>query len=157
MPLVVSIKMSTNKTNETMNELPSPPKLERQNAHCEDCCDESRPRGFSINLPPPSPATRSIAAPEGFASPSAYIGLLSPRSISDTTVTLDEQIKICQEFESKMLRYLKRLSKHYETLQTLISEQTNLNHDEMVAYDMWWDEVDMKIDSIEKLIQSLKK
>jgi hypothetical protein len=143
-------------TSETNTSLPSPPQVERQSTTC-DGCDECRPRTLSLSLPPPSPATRCIAAPEGFASPLAYIGLLSPRSISDTSVSLDDQIKICEEFEARVIRYLKRLSKHYETLQTLITEKKDLTHDEMAAYDMWWDEVDMKLDSTEKLIRTLKK
>ena len=145
--------MSTSETNTT---LPSPPEVERQSTTC-DGCDECRPRVLSLSLPPPSPATRSIAAPSGVVSPSAYMGLLSPRSISDTSVSLDDQIKICEEFEARVVRYLKRLSKYYETLQTLITEKKDLTHDEMMAYDIWWDEVDMKLDSTEKLLQSLKK
>jgi len=130
-------------------------------ATCSDCSQQHsseeicRPRSLSLNLPCPSPATRAIAAPSGLISPLA--GFLTPRSLSDTPVTMEEQVKICEEMEKKVVRYLKRLLKQYERLEELInSDPSDKTHDEMAAYDMWSSEIDDKMASTEDLLNVLK-
>lgn len=113
--------------------------------------EETRPRGLSLNLPPPSPAVRLTAAPTGLISP--LTGIISPRSLSDTSVGLEDQMRICYEMEEKVKRYLKRLAKNYEALQVLIdSEKEPGSHDEMAASDTWWTEVDRKKSTTEELL-----
>lgn len=140
---------------------PSQPTLQRQFANCLNCeeqhsCQENcRPRGLSLNLPPPSPAQRLTAEPTGMISP--LMGLISPRSISDASVSLEEQLKVCSDMEEKVRRYLKRLAKHYSTLQLMIDEEnTHRSHDEMAASDTWWTEVDRKKSTTEDLLELLE-
>ncbi len=138
------------------------PTLERQYAMCSDCSEQHscetkcRPRTLSLNLPPPSPATRTVAVPSGLISP--VTGFMTPRSISDTPVSLEEQVKLCEAMEYKVIRYLKRLLKQYNRLEELITADTShSSHDEMAAYDAWWSEIDDKIGSTEDLLNVLKK
>lgn len=119
--------------------------------------EEVRPRGLSLNLPPPSPATRQTAEPTGLISP--LIGIVSPRSISDASVSLEDQIRICKEIEERVRRYLKRLAKHYDTLQVLIdSEKETDSHskNEITASDTLWTEVDRKKSTTEELLDLLE-
>ena len=129
-----------------------------QNEVTEEC----RPRTLSLNLPPPSPAKRATAAPTGLISPLVNLvgvgGIVSPRSISDASVNLDEQIKVCEEMEAKVVRYLERLMGHYKKLEALITTENEYrSHDEMAAFDTWWSEIDEKLSSTEDLFNMLKK
>lgn len=140
---------------------PPQPTLQRQFAACLNCegqhsCEEScRPHSLSLHLPPPSPVHRLTAEPTGLISP--LLGLISPRSLSDGSVSLDEQLKACSDMEERVRRYLKRLAKHYERLQAMIDADTShRSHDEMAASDTWWTEVDRKKSSTEDLLELLQ-
>ena len=147
--------------NDSLIDLPrEQPKLERQYATCSSCeeqhsCEtKCNGRPAYLNLPPPSVALRSIAAPSGLISP--FIGLISPRSLSDASVTIEDQTQVCEEMETKVKRYLKRLLKEYEKLQSMIeTNNSDARHDEMAANDVWWTEVDRKKSSTEDLLELL--
>ncbi len=165
-----------NKANELIPPPPPPPKLTRQYAMCLDCggshscTDKCNPHGIANELgrsatgvtitvpilPPPPPATRQCAhchPSNDLASP--FVGLLSPRSVSSGSRSLEET---CQELETSVRRHLKRLLKKYALLQEQIladQEQPNVKHDEMAALDTWWTEVDAKVAAVNEFLDLL--
>ena len=109
------------------------------------------------NLPPPPPITHGQPATStnsGAMSP--LMGILTPRSISepsgieDRTLTQEKGLAIRL---NRMLRMYQQLQAHIEEL----TDQENLSHDEMAAYDTWWNQVDAKVYAVEKLLKLLEE
>ena len=134
---------------------PPPPSmgLTRQYTNCLSCsgshaCDEAcMPR-----LPPPPPAIRQPYSSTGSSSIlSGVTGVGSP------TPTAEES---SNTLEKKTIQRLKKLRKSYEDLQSEIEQEGNedgLKHDEMAAYDAWWNELDEKIAAVETLMKLIKE
>ncbi len=114
------------------------------------CC-ETAP-----NLPPPPPAIRQPPRSAGSSIMSPLVGIASPRSVSDAS-NVEER---CAGQEKHVIARLKRLLIIYEQLQTHIdnlNDHSKLKHDEMAAYDAWWNEVDAKICAVEDLLKQLEE
>jgi hypothetical protein len=144
-----------------MSLMPSePPMLERQNAICLDCQQSHlsnevcRPR--SISLPPPTMGLRRHPFSPNL---SPIIGLVSPRSLSDSSyANSQDQFRVCFEMEQRVKMMLLKLKRSYKRLEGLLAEDDNFNsHDEMAANDMFISQTMAKIDAIDNFLEELNK
>ncbi len=141
------------------NSMPrEPPKLERQNAVCLDCneshlCnDPCRPR--RISLPPP---TMTLRRHPFTPSLSPLTGIVSPRSLSDSSVSSSDRLRICYDMEQKIIGMLQKLKKNYKRLEVILGEEENFHsHDEMAANEFLLTETIDKIDAVEDFLKVLK-
>jgi hypothetical protein len=143
------------------NSMPSePPKLERQNATCLDCqqshlCNEvCRPR--SLSLPPPTLGLRRHPFSPNL---SPIIGLVSPRSLSDSSyANSQDQFRVCHEMEQRVKMMLLKLKRSYKRLEDILAEEDDFNsHDEMAVNDMLLTDTIAKIDAIDNFLEELNK
>ena len=106
--------------------------------------------------PPPHIATRqpSAASSGGIISP--LVGIMTPRSGSEASGIEDRSVAQ----EKQLVVRLKRMLRTYQQLQEHIdqlNDHDTLKHDEMAAYDAWWNEVDGKILAVENLLKVLEE
>lgn len=151
---------------------PSPPVLRRQNALCYSCgvghscrdpCESPPPSlgpsesgPISLRLPPPPPATRAIhLSPTASNVISPVATLLTPRSISDPS-SIEEAV---QKQENSLVRRLTVMVETYQRLEDhILSQQLQSDHhDELMMYDMWWEEMDRKRAAVAELLRQLQQ
>jgi hypothetical protein len=155
---------------------PSPPILRRQNAICIECgvghsssqvCippfpplspistnafpSLTRSTTCDCSLPPPPPAVRSprlLSYNSSLTSP--VLPSQTPRSLSET-LSIEEEIT---NAEKSLVRRLNRMLETYSRFEThLQNEEANSrSHDEMMMYQIAWDEMDKKRSVVEKLL-----
>ena len=109
-------------------------------------------------LPPP-PAIRlpSLGPSSSVSVISPLVGIISPRSLSDSSILPEERYP---SMERQIVPRLKRLLSTYEQAQLHIEEKgkdPSLHHDEMAANDTWWTELDKKKELVEELLRALQE
>ena len=141
--------------NEANTLPPNPPRLERQSAICLDCeqshlYDEvCRPR--KISLPPPSIGLRRHPFTPSL---SPLVGIVSPRSLSDSSTSGQDQLRICHELEQKVKLMLQKLKRNYKRLETSLAEEKDYQiSDEMTKNEM----ISNKMDAIDNLLDEINK
>lgn len=95
---------------------------------CTPSEEKGPTRPLSLTLPPPSPLHRTTNVPLGPGTPLWEI--LSPRSLSDTSPTVDDQRTKCRELERLVSQSLEHLLSQYKQLQRKLNaeDQEELNH-----------------------------
>ena len=148
---------------------PSPPVLRRQNATCISCgtghfCNEPcvlfpdslGPSSDTLfYLPPPPPVIRNSQLQSSFTSVISPIAdIWTPRNISDA-VSIEEY---SMREERALVYHLTRMLETYNHLEERIQteEENSRSHDEMMTYQMCWDDMDKKRSAVEDLLNILK-
>ncbi len=144
-----------------MSLMPSePPMVERQNATCLDCenshASHEECRVRRISLPPPTMGLRRHPFSPNL---SPIIGLVSPRSLSDSSyANSQDQLRVCFEMEQRVKMALLKLKRSYKRLEDLLAEEDDFNsHDEMAVNDMLLTDAIAKIDAIDNFLEELNK